>query len=130
MIRKLYQFIISNKLKNSFPPKNINHTFGLVEKISSIKEKEEIDSIKKAILISQNVFDDILKIIKPGITELDISAEISYRHKKYGASRDAFGTNCCKRNKWREATCNCNLEKNKKWRNDNFGFRLFLQWLL
>ncbi|MEK7818332.1 MAG: aminopeptidase P family protein [Bacteroidota bacterium] len=78
------------QIKKQFSPKNINHTFGLVEKISSVKEKEEIDSIKKAILISQNVFDDILKIIKPGITELDISAEISYRHKKYGASRDAF----------------------------------------
>lgn len=62
----------------------------VVESISLIKEKEEIDLIKAAAAISDKVFDKVLEILKPGIREIDVSAEISYYHKKFGAERDAF----------------------------------------
>ncbi len=62
----------------------------VVENIAAIKETEEVEKIRQAAAITDNVFTEILKLIKPGIRELDISAEISYRNKKKGASADAF----------------------------------------
>jgi Xaa-Pro aminopeptidase len=65
-------------------------TRDLVEGISLVKDKEEIDHIKKAVRISDRVFHEIVKSIKPGVEELEVSAEISYLHKKFGAEKDAF----------------------------------------
>jgi len=64
----------------------------IVEKLRAVKEAEEITLITKAVEISDSVFKKILGILKPGISELDVSAEISYLQKKIGAEGDAFET--------------------------------------
>jgi Xaa-Pro aminopeptidase len=61
-----------------------------VELCTMIKTEEEIGMIRNAVDISDRVFAELLEIIRPGISEMDISAEISYLHKKFGAERDAF----------------------------------------
>ena len=61
-----------------------------IEKYTSQKNEKEIELTKKAVEITDRVFSKILSIIKPGMTENDISAEISFYHKKYGASGDSF----------------------------------------
>ncbi len=71
--------------EGSFIPTN-----DIVESIVLIKEKEEIDFIRAAVRISDLVFDDVIRSLKPGVAELDIAAEICYLHKKYGAEKDAF----------------------------------------
>lgn len=65
---------------------------GLVEEQRAVKSEDEIENITRAIAISDRVFTKILGKIKPGISENDISAEISYWHRKYGASGEAFDT--------------------------------------
>jgi len=45
---------------------------------------------KKAVKITDKTFSDLLDIIKPGMTEREISAEISYLQKKLGADGDSF----------------------------------------
>jgi len=65
-------------------------TKDVVESIALVKEKREVECIRAAVRISDRVFDEVLHSIKPGVTELEIAAEISYQHKKYGAERDAF----------------------------------------
>ena len=77
-------------LKKLFLPKKIITEHSIVEEISSQKDLEEIKLIKSAIAISEKVFYKILDIIKPGITENEIAAEITYLHKKYGADKDSF----------------------------------------
>ena len=61
-----------------------------IGKLRSIKEPQEIENIKKALSIAQEVLKNIKKLIKPGISELDISAEILYQTRKYGGDREAF----------------------------------------
>ena len=61
-----------------------------VEDLRLVKSAKELQLIKKAASITDNVFSDIVSLLKPGVTELDIAAEITYRHKKYGAAQDAF----------------------------------------
>ena len=63
---------------------------GIVEALRSVKDNWEIRMLQQAFEISDKVFMNILGIIRPGMTELELSAEISYRHKKLGAENDSF----------------------------------------
>ncbi len=65
-------------------------TSEFVESLASLKSKAEISLITKAVAITDAVFEEVLKIVKAGISELDVSAEISYLHKKHGAEKDSF----------------------------------------
>ncbi|MDP2207988.1 MAG: aminopeptidase P family protein [Bacteroidota bacterium] len=77
-------------LKKLFPNNRVLPKAGFIEDVAIVKDAYEIEQITKAVEISDKVFSKILNIIKPGIRELDISAEITYLHKKFGAERDAF----------------------------------------
>ncbi len=63
---------------------------GKVEALRLTKSEEEIKLIKKAAEISDEVFGEIQKMIKPGITEREIAIEIDYQLKKKGARRASF----------------------------------------
>lgn len=62
----------------------------LVERIASIKDTDEIANVRKAGAICGKVLEEITPLLKSGVTELDISAEISYRTKRHGSERDPF----------------------------------------
>ncbi len=61
-----------------------------VEKLTMIKTEDEITTIRKAADIGDQVFDHVLGFIKPGVTEREVAAEISYMTKKLGGEGDAF----------------------------------------
>lgn len=77
-------------LKKLLPHVRFIPTSGLVEELSSVKDRNEIELIQKAVAITDTVFQKLLCIIEPGITELDLAAEITYLHRKHGAEADAF----------------------------------------
>jgi Xaa-Pro aminopeptidase len=79
-----------DNLRNNFPQVNFVPVTEAVEKLTMQKTLEEISKIKKAIEITDKTFKKILDFIKPGMKELDVSAEITYIHKKLGALKDAF----------------------------------------
>lgn len=62
----------------------------LIEKIVICKNEKEIELTKKAVEITDRTFSDLLNIIKPGMTEREVSAHISYLQKLYGADGDSF----------------------------------------
>jgi Xaa-Pro aminopeptidase len=76
--------------KKRFPRVKFLPKADVVEQIAVVKDQQEISSIRSAVAISDRVFTEILPLLKPGVAELDIAAEISYRHKKHGAEGDAF----------------------------------------
>jgi len=61
-----------------------------VEEFTVQKTQEEIEKIKRAIEITDITFSRILDILKPGISELELSAEITYFQKSFGAEKDSF----------------------------------------
>lgn len=79
-------------LRKLFPSTSFVSTREIVEDVMLVKDAHEIDAIKRAVAISDRVFNDVLKVIRPGVPELEIAGEISYLHKKYGGERDAFET--------------------------------------
>ena len=57
-----------------------------------IKSPEEIATLRKAESIGDKAFSDILNIIKPGMTELEVAMELEYAMKKNGANGFSFDT--------------------------------------
>lgn len=77
-------------LKKMFPRVKFLPKADVVEKLAAVKDAGEIAKIRRAVEITDATFAEILPLIKPGIPELDIAAEISYRQRKHGAEADAF----------------------------------------
>ncbi len=63
---------------------------GFFDEFRQIKNDLEILWMKKAAAISENVLEEIVPLISPEVTETEIAAEISYRHKRHGAEKDSF----------------------------------------
>ncbi|HPP30621.1 MAG TPA: Xaa-Pro peptidase family protein [bacterium] len=61
-----------------------------IKQMRMIKEKEEIQLIKKALEINRKVFRDIEKEIKIGMEETVIAGRVHYLIRKYGGRREAF----------------------------------------
>ena len=57
-----------------------------------VKEKDEIDSIKKAVAISDIGFERILNLVAPGIRERELAAELEYQMIMLGSEKPAFET--------------------------------------
>ena len=76
--------------KNNFPGVTFIPLTEAVEKLTMQKTPEELAKIQKAIDITDKTFSKMLEFIKPGMRELDVSAEITYTHKKLGAHKDSF----------------------------------------
>jgi Xaa-Pro aminopeptidase len=60
--------------------------------LRQIKDTEEIKIIKRAIIIAQTAFLDLLDDLEPGRTEREVAAELDYRMRAYGAEKPAFDT--------------------------------------
>ncbi len=65
---------------------------GLTEKLRQIKDEDELAAIAKAEAIGDEAFKHIVKYIKPGVTEKDISTELQYAMRKAGADGFSFPT--------------------------------------
>lgn len=79
-------------LKKTFPDTRFLPKVDVVEQLAAVKDAAEIASIKRAVEITDRVFLELLGVIAPGISEIDLAAEISYRQRKHGAESDAFET--------------------------------------
>jgi Xaa-Pro aminopeptidase len=64
----------------------------IVESLRSVKDALEISLIREAALLAGNLFEGLLPLVKPGVKELDLSAEVEYRLRRQGASAAAFET--------------------------------------
>ncbi len=60
--------------------------------LRAVKSSTELDAIREALTITETVFEEILQVIKPGISENALAAEIDFRQRKLGAERSAFET--------------------------------------
>ncbi len=67
---------------------------GVIEDLRQIKEPWEIERIAAAQALSDRAFLHILEFIRPGLTELEVAAELEYFMKKNGASKPSFETIC------------------------------------
>jgi len=63
-----------------------------VEKLRAVKDADELATMREAAVLISDVFQQIVSLIRPGATELDLAAEIEYRIKRGGGSGPSFET--------------------------------------
>lgn len=78
------------KLEETFPKVNWQPVGDLLKQNRAVKAAEEIETMQRAQAITDRVFEEILSLIRPGVTEREIAAEIIYRHMRGGADRMSF----------------------------------------
>ncbi len=78
------------QLRRLFPGVEFRSTADIVGDVATVKDRMEIRAIRRAAAISDAVFGELLPLLKPGVRELDVAAEISYRHRRHGAAGDSF----------------------------------------
>ncbi|RME19508.1 MAG: peptidase M24 family protein, partial [Candidatus Zixiibacteriota bacterium] len=64
----------------------------LVKELGWVKEKSELENIRKAVEISDTAFERILQLVRPGVRERDLAAELEYQMTMLGSERPAFET--------------------------------------
>ncbi|MDQ0253072.1 Xaa-Pro aminopeptidase [Evansella vedderi] len=64
-------------------------TSKIIETLRIVKTEDELVQMRGAAQIAEKAFQHILTVIKPGITERDISAELIFQMQKLGASGPA-----------------------------------------
>ncbi len=63
---------------------------GVVEAFREVKEEEEISLVVEAVRIVEEVFKEIVSVLKIGVTEMDIAAEFEYRIRKRDVKKASF----------------------------------------
>lgn len=63
-----------------------------VEKLRAVKDPKELARMQAAAAVADQVQGAVLPMIKAGVTELELAAEIEYRMKRLGASGPSFET--------------------------------------
>jgi Xaa-Pro aminopeptidase len=80
-------------VKKQLPEKaRLRNTMGIVDRLRTVKDAEEIARIRAAVLLSANVFDSILGRLRPGVTESEIAGEMEFAMRRAGAQGASFPT--------------------------------------
>jgi Xaa-Pro aminopeptidase len=65
---------------------------GLLEELREVKDAWEIERIREAGNLTARVFTEVLPLVKPGVRENDLAAELDFRMKRNGGEGPAFET--------------------------------------
>jgi Xaa-Pro aminopeptidase len=65
---------------------------GHVEALRGRKDAQELATMRRAAILAGAVLEGALKLLRPGVRELEIVAEIEYQMRQLGASGPAFET--------------------------------------
>ncbi len=79
------------RLENNLGSIKLTGVKDIFSKFRAIKTAEEISFIKEAVRITDECFSHVLSVIRKGITEADVAAEINYYFHKQGCE-NAFET--------------------------------------
>jgi len=63
-----------------------------IEGLRAVKDAEEIAQMRRAARVGSEVLEEVLRLLKPGVRESEIAAEVEYRLRRKGASGPAFPT--------------------------------------
>lgn len=73
-----------NQLTELFPDVKWESTKMILENLAAVKDKSEIEALRTAVEITDKVFDEVLQLLKIGISEKEIALELAMRYRKYG----------------------------------------------
>lgn len=85
-------FAVFDALRKSFDPAKFVNASEIIYRLRAIKDPEEIEKIRQASRAVCAGLEAALKVIKPGVREIDIAAEAEYAAMKAGSQGTPFRT--------------------------------------
>ncbi len=64
----------------------------VVERFRMIKDRDELASIRSAVFLGAKIFDRALEVLRPGMKELEVAAEMELAARRGGADAMSFDT--------------------------------------
>jgi Xaa-Pro aminopeptidase len=64
----------------------------LVEKLRMVKDADELDQIRAAVHVGAKLFDRALEVLRPGVKETDVAAEMEFAARRAGGEEMSFPT--------------------------------------
>ncbi len=80
---------LASMLRHDF---RFRETRGLVEQLRIVKDADEIASLQAAATLGASLFERALAVIRPGVTENEVAAEMEYTARRSGAEEMSFPT--------------------------------------
>jgi len=70
----------------------LKSALGRVEKLRMIKDEEELERIRAAVKLGASLFNRTLEVVRPGVKEVEVAAEMELAARKAGADEMSFPT--------------------------------------
>lgn len=86
------EYRFADEMKAAYPLHQFHRAAKIMKALRSIKTKEEIEVVQKAIDITDTAFRRLLQFIRPGVTEYEIEAEIWHSFLSQRATGPAYGS--------------------------------------
>ena len=83
---------LRDQIAKKLPKLEIVATSGLVEQLRLIKDKEEIDRLRKAIWQAEKAFAVLRSTLRPEMTEKEAADELEHQFRLFGAKNASFPT--------------------------------------
>ncbi|MBQ0125895.1 MAG: aminopeptidase P family protein [Clostridiales bacterium] len=81
-----------DRLKSTYAGIEFIPMGSVITNLCVYKDEEEMATIREAQKITDKAFAEVLSVLSPDMTEIDVAAEIEYRMKKLGAICPSFET--------------------------------------
>jgi len=65
---------------------------GWIEEQRMVKSSEEIEAIRRSVLLNSQAYVNTMKNVRPGVRESELAAELEYQMRRLGAEKPAFET--------------------------------------
>jgi Xaa-Pro aminopeptidase len=87
------QYVTFQHLSHAVKGKlKLKPTTGLVEQLRMIKDADEIEHIRAAVLLGSSLFQTALAAIHPGVAETAVAGELEFQARRAGAEKMSFDT--------------------------------------
>jgi Xaa-Pro aminopeptidase len=64
----------------------------IVERFRMVKDADELGRIRDAVTLGAKLFERVLEVLRPGVKEVEVAAEIEYTARRVGAEEMSFPT--------------------------------------
>ena len=77
-------------IQKKVPGALLTESKSLLAELGWVKDAAELKNIKKACEIADTAFDRIIQLVKPGVSERELAAELEYQMIMLGSEKPAF----------------------------------------
>jgi Xaa-Pro aminopeptidase len=82
----------TEEMQEKYPLHHFERSAKILKELRGVKTKEEVEVIQQAIDITQAAFERVLKVIRPGIMEYEIEAEIVHSFLSQRSTGEAYSS--------------------------------------